>query len=324
MQKALKEGKSIVQNRSIEKITDGEDGLEILQEIEEKKMRKALHSIINQYQEVQQNFEGWKNKLSSNMTADKFGSKYSATHIIASGQYSKEKQFNDAIAQIRTEDEVREPSNMNLINIWLCILQTFIITMAYGVTVPITKDYMSSCHSDGDLSGIVLSLNSFTQVLISFILSPWTNYQFKVPAALLSIVCVFSFLFYCFAGYYDNAVLILVGRLLLGIGSGKVLCRRYILQFSPRHLVRKYSLTYAAYTSFGSAAGPIACWLCSFIPEKTFFNGFLTFNHYTTPGWLAFLLISLYTISVFLYYTDPYKAGFYKYDDEEKGLRVDY
>jgi hypothetical protein len=86
-------------------------------------------------------------------------------------------------------------------------------------------------------------------------------------------------------------------------------------------LVRKFSLQYAAYTSFGSAAGPVACLLCSKLPEFTLFGGFVEFNRFTTPGWLAFVLITLYTIAVIVYYTDPYQPGFFKYEDEEKGLR---
>lgn len=298
-----------------------ENGYALWKKIEEMKLTQMMKNIIINYMAIQKGNEDWILRLEKNLKKEEMGSKYSSHLIVEKSMTIKKKQFEDALNEIRPEDMIREASDMNNYNIYLSILRTFIMSFCYCITLPVTKAYMDRCKSDSDLAGTVLGLNSISQVLTAFLLNPWTNYQYKLPALLLSLVVAISFFLYVIAGYMQSAVFIMMARFLLGVGTGKVVSRRYLLQYAPKHKVRQYSLSYAAYTSLGNCFGPVFCYLLSFFPEKDFFNGFVSFNSMTNPGWFAFLLMAIYCLLVIFFYTDPYKPGFYQYRDEEEASK---
>lgn len=149
-------------------------------------------------------------------------------------------------------------SNENANNIKISLLHTFFYMLIYSSTLSSNAGFISSMESDGIYSGIIMGMTPLAAVFSTIICSKWTISTYKKPIIFTLICFILGNFFYAFSAYFESINMLGFGRLLIGLGSGRMVNRRYLIEFVPKCDLSKYSLNYIMYGALGLSAGKLS------------------------------------------------------------------
>jgi len=203
-------------------------------------------------------------------------------------------------SQSGSEDTVKDESYhfmslmLNLVNTFLYMVNTYII-------VPTADDYSVSLGAAPTVCGIIIGSMAVAQVFSSVYFSAWSNKSYFRPLVFSSIMLFSGNLLYALAYDLNSLTVLLIGRILCGLGSARAVNRRYISDCVPLKTRLQASAGFVSASALGMACGP---GLAGFLQTKfTIYS--LTFNQSTLPGWLMSISWLLYLVWLWFSFKEP-------------------
>ncbi|TVU08864.1 hypothetical protein EJB05_42287, partial [Eragrostis curvula] len=212
---------------------------------------------------------------------------------------------------------------LNLVNTFLYMVNTYII-------VPTADDYATSLGAAATVCGVIIGSMAVAQVFSSVYFSAWSNKSYFRPLLFSSVVLLLGNVLYALAYDLNSLTLLLVGRLLCGLGSARAVNRRYISDCVPPRIRMQASAAFVSASALGMACGPA---LAGLLQTKTKFYIF-TINQDTLPGWVMAVGWLAYLVWLWISFKEPaldpdvevYREGsstssrFVEEEEVEKGL----
>ena len=195
-----------------------------------------------------------------------------------------------------------KPDYPDFMTLFLTVISSFFYMGNFYLLAVTAKDYSDALGVEEGFSGILTGVNWAAAVLCAFCYSFWSNYQFKVPTAFCAGLVFLGNLLY-FLAYDANSTLVLVlGRLLIGIGGPRVINRRYIATYVSLNARTKWNTAYVAGSILGMGCGPFISAGLYYFQGSLFGLSITSFNSCAlvmTVVWLA------YFISITLLFKEP-------------------
>ena len=167
---------------------------------------------------------------------------------------------------------------LNLVNTFLYMVNTYII-------VPTADDYSVSLGAAATVCGVIIGSMAVAQVFSSVYFSAWSNRSYFRPLVFSSIMLFSGNLLYALAYDLNSLTVLILGRLLCGLGSARAVNRRYISDCVPLKMRLKASAGFVSASALGMACGPALAGLL----QTEFKIYAVTFNQNTLPGWIMSL-----------------------------------
>lgn len=183
---------------------------------------------------------------------------------------------------------------LNLANTFLYMVNTYII-------VPTADDYSMSLGAAATVCGVVIGAMAVAQVFSSVYFSAWSNKSYFRPLVFSSLVLFLGNILYALAYDLDSIAVLLVGRLLCGLGSARAVNRRYISDCVPLKIRMQASAGFVSASALGMACGPALAGLL----QTNFKIYKLTFNEDTLPGWVMGMAWLIYLIWLWISFREP-------------------
>lgn len=205
---------------------------------------------------------------------------------------------------------------VNIINIWLTLIHTFLYMMNCSIVQPTNSDYLKKINLSPFLTGLVLSMTPLAAIFSTFFYSKlvYSDYKFAYNISLMCFI-LGNFL-YSFSDYTSSVSMMMLGRILVGFGGARVVNRRYMTEEVPQALVMNYSLWYVIMFSLGIAAGPGFAMILSIVQDFSLKG--VNFNVYTNPGWFCLTLwIIFYAVFLILFEETVNHKNLYKKSDAD-------
>ncbi|CAN6223584.1 unnamed protein product [Urochloa humidicola] len=118
---------------------------------------------------------------------------------------------------------------LNLVNTFLYMVNTYII-------VPTADDYSVSLGAASTVCGVVIGSMAVAQIFSSVYFSAWSNKSYFKPLIFSSIVLFLGNVCYAIAYDMKSLTVLIIGRLLCGMGSARAVNRRYISDCVPARI----------------------------------------------------------------------------------------
>ncbi|KAI4315357.1 hypothetical protein L6164_028176 [Bauhinia variegata] len=183
---------------------------------------------------------------------------------------------------------------LNLANTFLYMVNTYII-------VPTADDYSMSLGAAATVCGIVIGAMAVAQVFSSVYFSAWSNKSYFRPLVFSSVVLFLGNVLYALAYDLNSIWILLLGRLLCGLGSARAVNRRYISDCVPLRTRMQASAGFVSASALGMACGPA---LAGFLQTNFKIYKF-TFNEDTLPGWVMAIAWLIYLIWLWITFKEP-------------------
>lgn len=209
-------------------------------------------------------------------------------------------------------------STSNKRNIIISLFHTFYYMMAYSIVQPTNAKYMTLLNTNATFSGLIMAFTPLAGIISTFAFSKWTNYSYKTPMIISLLLFVLGNLLYAIAFSLNSLLCVGLGRFIIGLANGRIINRRYLIQFVGKDNLLNYSLYYVMASSLGVAAGPLFASILILIKEFSLFNGRLYFNEVTYPGWFCFLIAIIFLLIIIFSYSDPKNKNFKLYQQDGK------
>lgn len=183
---------------------------------------------------------------------------------------------------------------LNLANTFLYMVNTYII-------VPTADDYSLSLGAAATLCGVIIGSMAVAQVFSSVYFSAWSNKSYFRPLVFSSIVLLMGNILYAMAYDLESLTVLIIGRLLCGLGSARAVNRRYISDCVPQKIRMQASAGFVSASALGMACGPALAGLL----QTNFKIYAITINQDTLPGWAMALAWFLYLIWLWISFKEP-------------------
>ncbi|KAK3154901.1 hypothetical protein QOZ80_2BG0196400 [Eleusine coracana subsp. coracana] len=183
---------------------------------------------------------------------------------------------------------------LNLVNTFLYMVNTYII-------VPTADDYSVSLGAAATVCGVIIGSMAVAQIFSSVYFSAWSNRSYFRPLVFSSIMLFCGNLLYALAYDMSSLTVLIVGRLLCGLGSARAVNRRYISDCVPLKIRLQASAGFVSASALGMACGPA---LAGLLQTKMKIYG-LTFNQNTLPGWVMCVAWLAYLFWLWISFKEP-------------------
>ncbi|KAL0800474.1 hypothetical protein Bca101_055649 [Brassica carinata] len=198
------------------------------------------------------------------------------------------------------EDSVSE-EKFHFVSLLLNLVDAFLYMVNTYIVVPTADSYSLSLGAAATVCGVVIGSMAVAQLFSSVYFSAWSNRSYLKPLMFSSIVLLVGNTLYALAYDMNSIVVLLLGRLLCGLGSARIINRRYISDCVPLKLRMKASAGFVSASALGMACGPALA--CLFQTHFTICN--LTFNEDTLPGWFMASVWLVFLLLLLIYFKEP-------------------
>nr|XP_024377632.1 SPX domain-containing membrane protein At4g11810-like isoform X3 [Physcomitrium patens] len=199
------------------------------------------------------------------------------------------------------EEEKREEENYHFVSLVLNLVNTYLYMVNTYIIVPTADKYAMSLGAAPTLCGLIIGSMAVAQLVSSVYLSAWSNKSYYGPLIFSSLILWIGNLLYAVAYNFNSVTILLIGRLLCGLGSARAVNRRYISDCVPQKSRLQASAAFVSASALGMASGPALAGLLEF--KYTAFG--VTFNANTLPGWIMAVAWFLYLIWVVIGFKEP-------------------
>ncbi|KAH8940061.1 hypothetical protein BDL97_15G068500 [Sphagnum fallax] len=190
----------------------------------------------------------------------------------------------------------------HFMSIQLNLLNTFVYMVNYYIVVPSSDEYAMLLNAPASLCGVIIGSMPLAALVSAFVYSWWSNFSYKSPLLLSSLILMAGNFMYALALYFNSVWLLLIGRFLCGLGGARAINRRYISDHVPVKQLTSASAAFVSASALGMAAGPA---LAGFFNNIDFQIFGAPVNFVTAPGWLMGVAWGLYFILILLFFKEP-------------------
>ncbi|KAL1569008.1 SPX domain-containing membrane protein-like protein [Salvia divinorum] len=198
------------------------------------------------------------------------------------------------------EEPARE-ERYHFMSLLLNLASTFLYMVNTYIIVPTADEYSMSLGAAPTVCGVIIGAMAIAQIFSSVYLSAWSNKSYFGPLVFSSLVLCAGNVMYAMAYDVNSIAVLLIGRLLCGLGSARAVNRRYISDCVPLKYRMQASAGFVSASALGMACGPALAGLLQ-IKFKIYK---ITFNQETLPGWAMAVLWLLYLVLLWITFREP-------------------
>ncbi|KAF0902369.1 hypothetical protein E2562_016213 [Oryza meyeriana var. granulata] len=202
------------------------------------------------------------------------------------------------------EEEEIEDQKYHFMSLMLNLVNTFLYMVNTYIIVPTADDYSVSLGAASTVCGVVIGSMAVAQIFSSVYFSAWSNKSYFRPLIFSSIVLFLGNVCYAMAYDMKSLTVLIIGRLLCGMGSARAVNRRYISDCVPARIRMQASAGFVSASALGMACGPALAGLL----QWKFKIYMVTFNQSTLPGWVMAVAWLLYLIWLWISFKEPNRA----------------
>lgn len=189
------------------------------------------------------------------------------------------------------------------LSLYLNLLSTFLFMVNYYVVLPTSGAYCKALGADESFSGVTMGILPLAACLAAAAYSYATQYTYRVPLIVAGLLCMGGNMLYAAAQPLDSLAVVILGRVVVGMGGARVVNRRYIADHVDLSYRTEASAAFVGFTALGMAVGPGLAALISLIPPFSFAG--MPFNSMTNPGYVMCAAWLPFTVTVALCFRDP-------------------
>ena len=219
---------------------------------------------------------------------------------ILSSTFKKDNMISKFISNKDCFKEMEKKQNKitlyNKINIIYIFIHSFFLNSLITCIYPLLFIYIKGKNNEHIYAFLTIAS---TYLASSFFMVIYHNTKLddiKMINTISYIFCIIGSLYYIFSIIYIDSIdndymafgLILVSRILIGLGNNVMVAKKYITLYTPRFFIGKMSLIYLIIQILGFAFGPLIGIGLLYIPEKELF-GKIKYNYYNCIGWYGFI-----------------------------------
>ncbi|ETV93812.1 hypothetical protein H310_12376 [Aphanomyces invadans] len=197
--------------------------------------------------------------------------------------------------------KLQKPSHISR---FLNMFSTFLYMTNYYIVAPTSGEYATLLGGTAALSGIIVGMTPVASMLSAVLYSWWANKSFRHPLLFSSVCLVLGNFLYAIALSYNSITMVLIGRVLNGLGGARSINRRYIADNYSREERTGASAQFVTYSALGMSAGPAMAAVLNYIPDNWRIFGYLITVE-TSPGWLMFVVWSVYCVATLAFFQEP-------------------
>ncbi|XP_008812458.2 LOW QUALITY PROTEIN: SPX domain-containing membrane protein OsI_21475-like [Phoenix dactylifera] len=198
------------------------------------------------------------------------------------------------------EDEI-DDQRYHFMSLLLNLANTFLYMVNTYIIVPTADDYSLSLGAAATVCGVIIGSMAVAQLFSSVYFSAWSNKSYFRPLIFSSIVLLLGNTLYALAYDLNSIAVLLIGRLLCGMGSARAVNRRYISDCVPLKIRMKASAGFVSASALGMACGPALAGLL----QTNFKFYAITINQDTLPGWVMAFTWLIYSIWLWSSFREP-------------------
>ena len=190
-----------------------------------------------------------------------------------------------------------------VLNIWFCLIHTMLNSLNTTIVLATNSSYISSIGVSKFMTGIVLGCTHLAAIILTFYYSKWTNLSYRQPLLFSCIAYLFGNLLYASAGKFGSIIPMMLGRFLIGVGSARVVNRRYLIDHVEPSYILHFSMLYVVMTSLGNVLGPLCSIFLLYFQEYEY--QYFELSKYTWPAWVCFIMWIFVLSAVYIFFKDP-------------------
>lgn len=213
-------------------------------------------------------------------------------------------------AKTLPSEDVSEFADLDRKNVYpivLNLISCFLYMMGGYIVEPSSAYYVNALGKNDAMAGMIIGLMPWAALFSAVAYSFWSNHSYKQPILFAGLMSIIGNFMYASALKYDSIELCLIGRVITGLGSPRIINRRYIADTTPFSIRTPATAAFGMVTALGAALGPGTAILLDFahvdidlpIYGKFYFNGM------TGPGYLMSVLWFFYFIAILFTFKDP-------------------
>ena len=193
--------------------------------------------------------------------------------------------------------------------LYLVFAHTFLFMCNLYVVAPSSSLLAQQLGQSAAVSGVIIGMSPLAAFASAYAYSAWTNRSFRLPLLCCTLCLVTGNLLYGLSLQCNSVAFAFSGRVLTGLGSSRVICRRFIVDHVPLGERTEASRNFITAGALGLAFGPL---LASFISRAniSFVLRFIDltvirFETANAPGWVMFLAWSVFQLLFAAFFVDP-------------------
>jgi hypothetical protein len=182
---------------------------------------------------------------------------------------------------------------------------------SFSIAIPTNKMYLDKLYVEPNYSGFIMAFTPIGTLISLFYTTKWIETSYKNPLLLSTLFCLLGNLSYALGNPLQNVFFLGLGRFLIGLGSGRVVNRNYLINFVPKKKLSMYLTYFQLATLTGLASGPLCAIFLLLIKEEGEY-----FNHFTNPAWFCLLFSIVLLLYILVVYTEPLQTNFTIYNED--------
>ena len=183
---------------------------------------------------------------------------------------------------------------------------TFLYMTNYYIIAPNSALYAERLGGDRSLGATVIGCTPLMASASALVYSWWTNRSYREPLVLCAALMAIGNGLYAVAEPFDSLAMIIVGRMVNGLGGARGINRRYIADATSDSDRQRASAIFVGAGALGLAFGPASNALLRMLPafRLPVFPA-LVVDDFTAPGYFMALLWTVYLLLVLLFFKEP-------------------
>ncbi|ORX98323.1 MFS general substrate transporter [Basidiobolus meristosporus CBS 931.73] len=203
-------------------------------------------------------------------------------------------------------EEFKTPPLSSLIVILVC---NFLFNVSFYIIVPTVTGYADSLKADAIFGGLAIGCVTFASMLTLVPISRLYPHHYRPPLDIACLTLFVGHVLYALADYTQFLYLILIGRLVNGIGfTGWMFVKKYVTDGNLVGIRRRTLLSSFLVTTqaVGMVVGPLLGGFLSRMRWNSEVNPTVQrlFNQYTMPGWVMAVVWLLFWIAVRIFFKE--------------------
>ena len=189
------------------------------------------------------------------------------------------------------------------------LAHTFMFMCNLFVVAPSSSLLAQLLGQSAAISGIIIGMSPLAAFASAYAYSAWTNSSFRLPLQCCTLCLIAGNLLYGLSLQCDSVAFAFTGRVLTGLGSSRVICRRFIVDHVPLRERTDASRNFITAGALGLAFGPL---LASFISRanvsfilRVADSPLIRFETANAPGWIMFFAWTTFQLLFLVGFVDP-------------------
>jgi len=202
----------------------------------------------------------------------------------------------------------------------LNLTSQFLYMMNHYIIEPSSTQYIHTLGGNDAMSGLMISMAPWAALISAFAYSLWSNKSYRQPLICSGFLLVTGSLMYASALRSYSIPLAMAGRFVSGLGAPCGVNIRYIADTVPSVHRTAVSAIFMTVSALGMSMGPGSAVLLDFLDVEFYvpLYGQVILNGMTGPGYLMFILWSIYLVVLILTFKDGERIGLHEMAEKER------